>query len=231
MNKKKQTAIYLVIVLLLLTTAAVSADGMVYQQPVYQQPVSQYQPGTCYPGPYCGSNCCNPVVPVVTARDCAIFVSDVTIPDGSYVAPGSSFVKTWRIRNNGNTVWNTNYRLVFYTGTQMAVVSSVNFPYNVAPGQTMDISVPMTAPSGSGVYQGSWMLMNDVGRYFGVGSSCSTAIWVQIATCYYQPYNPCYGYSCCNGYYCNPGTRPQPQPRPYPVPQPGPWNDPDPWRW
>ena len=43
----------------------------------------------------------------------AEFVRDVNYPDGTYVMPGTSFVKTWRLRNVGTQAWNTNTRLVF----------------------------------------------------------------------------------------------------------------------
>lgn len=237
MNKKNILSILVILVLSLMATTAVSADGM-----VYQQPVSQVQSGNCY-NQWCnncyGTNCyTNPVVPVVQVRDCATFVSDVTYADGSYVNPGAAFTKTWRIRNTGNTTWNTNYKLVFSSGTQMSAPSYVNFPYSVAPGQTMDISVNMVAPTGSGTYKSSWMMVSDAGRYFGVGTYCNTAIWAQITTYQYRYVDPCYN-NCCNTY-CPPAPKPQPQPQPgpRPGPQPGPgprpdpwWDEPEPWRW
>ena len=54
--------------------------------------------------------------------------------------------KTWRIRNNGTTTWNTNYKLFFSSGSQMSGPSWVAMPYNVAPGQTVDLSVILSLP-------------------------------------------------------------------------------------
>ena len=187
---KKRYIIPLVLVFVLMSAAIVS--GQCYNPYVY-----------CYPT--------NPQ-PVV--RECVSFVSDVTIPDGTYIAPGSTFVKTWRIRNNGTTTWTTNYKLVFVSGTQMASQNYVNLPYNVGPGQTVDISIQMTAPMESGSYKSSWMLVNESGAKFGVGANCQTAVWAQIVNyvqtytctpycvqpcypqppCYWQP--PCWGYNC-----------------------------------
>lgn len=154
------------------------------------------------------SNCygcctnCSPYYPVTPtySRNCATFVSDVTIADGSYVQPGSSFTKTWRLRNNGTTTWTTNYKLVFVSGSQMTAPNFVYLPYNVAPGQTVDISVPMISPLYSGSYKGNWMLETDTGVRFGVGNTCQTAIWVQIIN-YVPSYTPNYGYQ--------PGPQPQ----------------------
>jgi hypothetical protein len=38
----------------------------------------------------------------------ARFVKDVTFPDGTTVQPGSVFLKTWRIRNDGTQRWPDN---------------------------------------------------------------------------------------------------------------------------
>lgn len=36
----------------------------------------------------------------------ARYVRDITYPDGSEVAPGEEFVKTWRVANSGVMPWN-----------------------------------------------------------------------------------------------------------------------------
>ena len=227
----KRYIIPFVLVIILMSVAMVSADGTKgqYYNPDYS---GQYYPyNNCYyPNYY------YPVQPVV--RECASFVADVTIADGSYVAPGSTFTKTWRIRNNGTTTWTTNYKLVFVSGTQMAKQSYVNLPYNVMPGQTVDISVQMTAPAEAGSYKSSWMLMNESGSQFGVGANCQTPVWAQIINyvqTYSYNYNNCYGYNCvpqppcppppppCYGWYCGvPGFDRDPDANPKPL-RPRPW--------
>ena len=52
------------------------------------------------------------------------FVADVTIPDGTVLAPSSAFVKTWRVKNTGTCNWE-NYQLIFATGEQMSGPASV----------------------------------------------------------------------------------------------------------
>ena len=37
--------------------------------------------------------------------DKPVFVADVTIPDNTVIAPGTTFTKTWRVRNDGNCTW------------------------------------------------------------------------------------------------------------------------------
>lgn len=40
----------------------------------------------------------------------ALYLHDVTYPDGSEVAPGTEFVKTWRVANTGVEPWNEKVR-------------------------------------------------------------------------------------------------------------------------
>jgi len=110
----------------------------------------------------------------------ASFVADVSIPDGTALGPGSSFVKTWRISNSGSCTWNTNYKLIFSSGSLLSAPSSLNLSNSVAPGQTVDISVNMVAPANYGTYTGYWMLESDQGAVFGVGLNGNTAIYVLI---------------------------------------------------
>lgn len=107
---------------------------------------------------------------VVTRCDAAAFVSDVTYPDGSTVAMGSSFTKIWRIRNTGTCSWNTSYSLVFASGDRLGAPNSVAMPGNVAPGQTIDIPVTFTAPNQAGGYTSYWKLRNASGIQFGMGA-------------------------------------------------------------
>lgn len=106
----------------------------------------------------------------VTRCDAASFVSDVTYPDGSAVAPGSAFTKTWRIRNMGTCTWNTSYALVYVGGEKLGAPNAVAIPGTVAPGQAVDISVNLVAPTKGGGYISYWKLRNQSGTLFGVGA-------------------------------------------------------------
>jgi hypothetical protein len=109
------------------------------------------------------------------------FVGDVTIPDGSLANPGDTFVKTWRLQNLGACSWTPGYELVFYRGDLMSGPTAVQLPGNVNPGDTVDLSVTLVAPSSSGTYQGYWMLRDPSGDLFGIGPDGSQPFWVQIS--------------------------------------------------
>src|SRR5512139_2542591 len=71
------------------------------------------------------------------------YIADVTIPDGTVLAPGSPFVKTWRVNNNGTCIWE-NYKLIFAAGNQMNGPASVTVN-NTPPGATTDVTVNLVA--------------------------------------------------------------------------------------
>jgi hypothetical protein len=111
----------------------------------------------------------------------AQFIADVTIPDGTNFAPGTAFKKTWRLKNIGTCTWNSNdVSLIFDSGERMGAPASLAIPTNVGPGQTVDITVDMTAPSAAGRYFGYWKFKSNSGGNFGIGSTANKTFWVEI---------------------------------------------------
>jgi len=120
------------------------------------------------------------ITPIPVRCNQAHFIKDVTVPDGTVFTPGTEFTKVWRLQNTGSCTWDSSYALVFVAGTQLGAPASVRLPKVVYPGENVDIGVDMIAPSGSGTYQGNWMLSNGNGKTFGVGSDAQTPVWVEI---------------------------------------------------
>ena len=98
------------------------------------------------------------------------FVSDITIPDGMIIAPGAIFTKTWRVRNDGNCVWDQKYSLVLDKGDALGSVTSFPITKVVNPGDSLDLSIDMTAPATAGDYTGYWHIATPYGGFMGVGS-------------------------------------------------------------
>ena len=114
------------------------------------------------------SNTPEPSATSEAACDSVFFVTDVTVPDGTEFAPGSSFTKTWRLRNVGSCTWTTEYDLVFDSGDAMDGPAAQALVSSIAPGIEVDISVEFTAPTDPGSYTSNWKLRNDSGVVFGL---------------------------------------------------------------
>ncbi|HCB01217.1 MAG TPA: hypothetical protein DEP19_02440 [Anaerolineae bacterium] len=117
---------------------------------------------------------------VTSKCDAAQFLADVTYPDGSTLAPNTSFVKIWRIKNVGTCTWTTSYALVFFGGDAMSAPSAVALAGSVAPGQYIEIPVTLKSPNSDGNFTGYWKLRNASGNLFGIGTQADTAFWVKI---------------------------------------------------
>ncbi|HLF75120.1 MAG TPA: NBR1-Ig-like domain-containing protein [Anaerolineales bacterium] len=131
--------------------------------------------------------------------DWAQFIADVTVPDGTRFEPGTTFKKTWRLKNIGTCTWTTSYSLVFDSGERMGALASINFPSGVAPGQTIDLTVDMTAPSTAGHYIGYWKLKNASGVLFGIGYNANRSFWVEINVTGSAPGNVVYDFTANAG--------------------------------
>ncbi len=118
--------------------------------------------------------------PIPIPCNAASYISDVTIPDWSSVIAGESFVKTWKVKNVGTCAWSKDYKIFFFGGNQMLAPSAVSFPQAVNPGETVNLSVNMVAPSDKGSYTGSWMLKSSGGTVFGVGTAYNVPLTVNI---------------------------------------------------
>lgn len=104
--------------------------------------------------------------PPTQTCDVAQFIDDVTIPDGTTLDPNKTFTKTWRFKNAGTCSWTPSYAVVFSSGDSMNGPATQALSGNINPGQTVDISVELTAPAADGNYKGFWKLRNAAGVHF-----------------------------------------------------------------
>ena len=105
---------------------------------------------------------------VTTCEDDAEFVENLTIPDGTEIQPGETFVKTWRMRNTGTCTWTNTYSWTFTGGHafEWLETSSIDL---VSSGEEIDISVTLVAPEKPGAYAGQWRLTG-ADEFSGIGS-------------------------------------------------------------
>ena len=105
----------------------------------------------------------------------------MTYPDGSEININKGFVKTWRLQNNGSCTWTSGYKLIFSNGDRMGAPDEVVLTGGtVAPGQTVDVSVNLTAPDTAGTYKGYFKLKSSDGEVFGIGAGGTTSFYVEI---------------------------------------------------
>jgi hypothetical protein len=122
------------------------------------------------------------VIPTSATAVCnqASFVEDVSVPDGKSFQVSEHFTKTWRLKNVGSCAWTSGYQLVFDHGDKMSGPDSKQLTTGVVnPGQNIDVSVDLVAPSTAGTYKGYWMLREPGGAIFGLSTG---AFWVDIKT-------------------------------------------------
>jgi uncharacterized protein YkwD len=169
---KKRNGLHLLIVFALAacgtklaSAPAAAGGGAVKSVPATQSPQSEAgQPAPEQASTSGGAPSADSAAPVTSApgpsgasvsssvcSDSAAFVSDVTVQDNTIFGPGEHFEKTWRIKNTGTCTWSDQYTLVFSKGNQMDAPDSSAFKGETAPGNTVDVSVNLIAPSDESV--------------------------------------------------------------------------------
>ncbi|KAG2572842.1 protein NBR1 homolog isoform X4 [Panicum virgatum] len=109
--------------------------------------------------------------------DCR-FIKDVTVPDGTPMAPSTPFTKIWRMCNSGSTAWPYGIQLVWVGGDHLKCLSSVRLAISanggLNPWEETDVTVDFLAPAKPGRYISYWRLALPSGVKFG------QQIWVHI---------------------------------------------------
>jgi Ig-like domain from next to BRCA1 gene len=92
------------------------------------------------------------------------------VPDGTTVSPGQTLNKTWQLRNCGTTNWSnlTAVRIADnYGPTSFAVPTT-------EPGTTINVTVPVTAPTQAGLSRTTYRLQASDGHY------ANNSFWVEV---------------------------------------------------
>jgi hypothetical protein len=105
-----------------------------------------------------------PTTTVSAACLSALYVADVTVPDGTKFKNTEAFTKTWKIRNDGSCNWPEDTTLVFVSGTKLNSPDSVKVG-KVVSGTEVEVSVALTAPDQYGNYTGFWQLKSAQGNF------------------------------------------------------------------
>jgi hypothetical protein len=104
--------------------------------------------------------------PTASCSDGLLWQNDLSIPDGSQVAPGSVLDKQWQVKNSGTCNWDERYTLRLTAGVDMGAVS----PQLLVPargGSEAVVQITFTAPAEAGRYRSAWQAYNPDGLPFG----------------------------------------------------------------
>lgn len=94
------------------------------------------------------------------------YIEDLTIPDGSVVAPGTILDKRWQVQNTGTCNWDERYRLKEIAGPELGAVSEQRL-YPARSGNEITIRIQFTAPAEAGEYRSAWQAYDPEDRPFG----------------------------------------------------------------
>jgi|GEM_PF-1268073 len=111
-----------------------------------------------------------PPTPTSTASFAVASVTDVTIPAGTTLQGGQSFVKTWKLVNGGTYAWGKDFKIIFTSGDNMGI-TSITLGRLVYPGDSVQISATFKAPVAAGAHVANFMMSTDTGETFGLGSN------------------------------------------------------------
>jgi DNA-binding winged helix-turn-helix (wHTH) protein len=94
------------------------------------------------------------------------FIRDVTIPDGTIMAPGTRFEKIWEIQNVASRPW--THRMLRRVGACSGPGRLISDPENpipdTKPGELCLVRMWLTAPSQPASYYAAWKMVNEEGN-------------------------------------------------------------------
>jgi hypothetical protein len=106
------------------------------------------------------------VTPTLTCSNNLVFESDVTIPDGTQVAPGASLDKRWQVKNSGDCNWDAHYHFKLIDGSALGATPDQAL-YPARAGSEAVLRLVFTAPPDPGTYRSAWQAFGPDGQAFG----------------------------------------------------------------
>ncbi len=94
------------------------------------------------------------------------FVEDVTIEDGTVVAPGAQLDKRWRVENAGSCNWQKGYEVRLVAGPALEA-STPQALYPALSSTEVVIRMTFIAPAEPGSYRSAWQAFDPDGAPFG----------------------------------------------------------------
>jgi hypothetical protein len=68
---------------------------------------------------------------------------------------------TWTLKNAGTSTWTAGYLLRHFSGNTFGAATEIPLGKDVLPGETVGITLQMTAPATAGDYRSDWVMANE----------------------------------------------------------------------
>jgi hypothetical protein len=109
------------------------------------------------------------IIPTTNPEECFSnlrFISDLTIPDNTFITYGSTIDKQWLVENSGTCHWDATYRLKHLGGADLGAPEEVML-YPARAGTQATVQIIFAAPFTDGVYESAWQAYDADGNPFG----------------------------------------------------------------
>ncbi len=103
--------------------------------------------------------------PTPACTNILAFLEDVTIADGSVLVAGETFLKQWRVKNDGVCDWGDGYLLKLVSGDALGAPTETAL-YPARAGAEIVIEMSLTAPLEAGSYHTVWQAFDPDGAPF-----------------------------------------------------------------
>lgn len=94
------------------------------------------------------------------------FLEDLTIPDGSLIAPGNAIDKRWKVTNSGECNWDSRYTLRLIAGPDLGAREEQAL-YPGRSGAEATLQIIFEAPVEPGAYRSVWQAHTPLDQPFG----------------------------------------------------------------
>jgi hypothetical protein len=115
--------------------------------------------------------------------------------------PGVGFVMSWIFKNTGACVWNDGYKMIYESGERLTEADTFGVMpvgFTVQPGETLTVTIQMTAPSAPGTYESTFKLIDPNGKHV-IIPGVITKVGTPSAGSLPSPGDLRYEYSCSPG--------------------------------
>ncbi len=94
------------------------------------------------------------------------YISDLTVPDGTFISYGATIDKQWLVQNSGTCNWDDTYRLRHIGGATLGAPEELML-FPAKSGTQATVQIIFTAPFTNGEYESAWQAFDSFGLAFG----------------------------------------------------------------